>query len=309
MTAKQVAERYPGGSNTWAGGITSTTDGAAEPRLAAIAVAKKARELGARFVTQCAARTLELTNRRVDAVITERGPIRARAVVLAGYAWNRLFCGNLGIDLPQLYLFETISRTNAVPDGPAGMAGVFQGAFRRQIDGSYTIASNVGLTVPLTRDFLKLLPRFIPAIRTRIGTARLSLNADARRDWTYARRWRGDQISPFERTRVLDPIVDVKMPHAAWQNTRRNFPFLNDAERVEMWAGAIVVPPDNMPVLSGVEQISGFYLACSGGYGFTAAPALAHAAADLITDAAPPFNLHPYRFSRFSDGSKLNFRG
>ena len=58
--------------------------------------------LGATVVTQCAVRGLETRGGRVSGVVTERGRIACDAVVLAGGAWSRLFCGNAGIDLPQL---------------------------------------------------------------------------------------------------------------------------------------------------------------------------------------------------------------
>ena len=38
----------------------------------------------------------------ISAFVTEQGPIACRAVVLAGGAWSRLFCGNMGLDPPQL---------------------------------------------------------------------------------------------------------------------------------------------------------------------------------------------------------------
>src|SRR5919199_1108894 len=53
---------------------------------------------------------------RVAGVVTEKGRIACGSVVLAGGAWSRLFCGNLGpedlkIDLPQLKVLGSVMRT------------------------------------------------------------------------------------------------------------------------------------------------------------------------------------------------------
>ena len=40
-----------------------------------------------------------------------RGTVACDAAVLAGGAWSRLFCGNMGIDFPQLKILGSVMRT------------------------------------------------------------------------------------------------------------------------------------------------------------------------------------------------------
>ncbi len=92
----------PGASGMFMGAMHTPTDGRAEPSQAAPAIAQAARAVGATILTECAVRGIETQGGRVSGVVTEKGRIACDTVVLAGGAWSRLFCGNAGIDLPQL---------------------------------------------------------------------------------------------------------------------------------------------------------------------------------------------------------------
>ena len=102
ISSAEAAELMPGLTGTWAGALYTASDGKAEPQKAAPAIAEAARRRGAAIVTQCAVRGIETAGGRVAAAVTEKGRIACASVVLAGGAWSRLFCGNLGIELPQL---------------------------------------------------------------------------------------------------------------------------------------------------------------------------------------------------------------
>nr|WP_236551254.1 FAD-dependent oxidoreductase [Halomonas tianxiuensis] len=64
--------------------------------------------------------------------------------------------------------------------------------------------------------------------------------------------------------------------------------------------------PDAVPVISTVEDISGFVLAagCSG-HGFGLGPGLGYLAADLVANDTPCVDPKPYSLSRLLDGSKV----
>ena len=93
----EIARRLPGIAKEYAGALFTATDGKAEPQMAGPAIARAARRLGATILTGCAVRGIETAAGRVVGVVTERGRIACGSVVLAGGAWSRLFCGNLGI--------------------------------------------------------------------------------------------------------------------------------------------------------------------------------------------------------------------
>src|SRR5437764_888503 len=94
----EVARLLPGIAKPWAGGLYTASDGKAEPQMAAPAIAAAARRHGAAILTHCAVRGIETAAGRVSAVVTEKGRIACGSAVLAGGAWSRLFCGNLGIE-------------------------------------------------------------------------------------------------------------------------------------------------------------------------------------------------------------------
>src|SRR5580704_4826788 len=114
----EVTKLLPGLAKPWAGALYTPSDGKAEPQKAAPAIAEAARRHGAAVLTQCAVRGIETAAGRVAGVVTEKGRIACQSVVLAGGAWSRLFCGNLGIELPQLKVLGSVMRTERLDGGP-----------------------------------------------------------------------------------------------------------------------------------------------------------------------------------------------
>ena len=88
----------------------------------------------------------------VSGVVTEHGPIRCSSVVLAGGAWSRLFAGNLGIDFPQLKILGTVARVGPVAGVPDMPVGGDKFAFRKRVDGGYSIARRNKTLVEITPD-------------------------------------------------------------------------------------------------------------------------------------------------------------
>jgi len=117
ITGAEGNALMPGAAVQFKAGIHTPSDGQAEPQKAVPAIARAAQRLGPVILTQCAVRGVERTAGRISGVVTERGAIACDAVVLAGGAWSRLFCANLGIDLPQLKLRSGALRTPPCPAG------------------------------------------------------------------------------------------------------------------------------------------------------------------------------------------------
>ena len=119
-------------------------------------------------------------------------------------------------------------------------------------------------------------------------------------------RWSLDRESPFERVRVLDPAPSPDLLDAAAAELRRAFPAFKDTQIEERWAGYIDVTPDAVPVISPVERLPGFFIATGfSGHGFGIGPGAGRLMADLVTGVPPVVDPVPYRFGRFSDGSKI----
>src|SRR5699024_3102257 len=92
---QEMVDFLPGITGRFAGAMHTTTDGVAEPQLATSAMAEAARKHNAAILTECAVRSVETEAGAVAGVVTERGEIRCRKVVLAGGSWSRLFAGNM----------------------------------------------------------------------------------------------------------------------------------------------------------------------------------------------------------------------
>ena len=77
--------------------------------------------------------------------------------MLAGGAWSRLFCGNLGIELPQLKVLASVMRTEPIAGGPeiSASGGLF--GYRKRMDGGYTVATLGVRTIDLVPDNFRLL--------------------------------------------------------------------------------------------------------------------------------------------------------
>lgn len=305
LSADEVAARYSGAARRFAGAILAPTDGSIEPTLTTAEIVEAARRLGAKVVTGCAVRGLDVQAGRVVGVFTERGHVAAGSVLCAANAWSRLFCGNHGIDVPQLYAVMSAGRTDLGAEGPVGGGGQEAWAWRRQIDGAYSLGRVAGLRAPVTRDALRLRRRFQPLLAAKIASFRPSFGRDAWQDWCLPRRWDPQGVSPFERHRVLNGTPDPRVSATSLGLNQGVFPSLGTAHVAEVWSGTLTLTPDNTPIAGAVDALPGFFLLTGCGYGFTWGPALAEMLADLMSGRAPSTDPQPFRLSRFSDGSVL----
>ncbi|MDA8247630.1 MAG: FAD-binding oxidoreductase [Rhodospirillales bacterium] len=298
--AEAVDTIVPGSAVRWAGAVHTPEDGCAEPGMAAPAIAEGARAHGAGILTGCAVRGLETQGGRVAGVVTERGRIACQSVVLAGGAWSRLFCGNLGIDLPALKVLGSVLRTEKLPGGPEVSAGSSEFGFRKRLDGGYTVARRNASVAELVPDSFRLFRDFAPAWLRNRRELRLRVGRRFIEEWRLPRRWRLDQRTPFEQVRVLDPAPIAPILEGGRQALLRAFPFFRDMVVAERWGGLIDVMPDAVPVISPVEKLPGFYLATGfSGHGFGIGPGAGRLMAELITGETPVVDPAPFRFSRF----------
>jgi len=302
LTRDQMALVTPGLSGDWAGALSTPSDGRAEPAHAAPAIASAARRHGAILLTNCAVRAIETEGGRVSGVITEKGPIACGQVVLAGGVWSRLFCGNLGLRLPQLKVTSAVMRIDPMLGGPEVSVSGPGFGLRKRLDGGYTVGNwsrNVADIVPdsirFARDFLPMWWLHRKEAKPRLGRAWL-------RESITPRRWRPDQETPFEKTRVLDPAPSARILEQARQRLVEAFPVMHGMRMTHSWGGAIDVTPDGVPVISAVDQIPGFYIATGfTGHGFGIAPAAGKLMAQLVTGNTPMVDPAAFRYSRFTE--------
>jgi glycine/D-amino acid oxidase-like deaminating enzyme len=306
LTADETRERMAGAAIRYKGALYTPSDGRAEPQKAVPAIAAGARRAGAHIVTGCAVRGVEKSAGRVSAVVTEKGRIEASTVVLAGGAWSRLFCKGLGIRLPQLKVRNTVLRTAPVEGGPAGAGATATYAYRKRLDGGYTIATAGANLHPLVPDTLAFFRDFRAARRAEGEAVQAGLSAQSWRELFEIASVPLDRPGAFERHRILDPRPDPKSVLKAFEEARKALPKLRTVEPVQIWAGLIDVTPDVVPVISHAKEVPGLVIATGfSGHGFGIGPGAGHLVADLVTGDPPIVDPSEFRLSRFSDGSPI----
>ncbi|MCO5961375.1 NAD(P)/FAD-dependent oxidoreductase [Sinorhizobium meliloti] len=306
LTADETRERMAGAAIRYKGALYTPSDGRAEPQKAVPAIAAGARRAGARIVTGCAVRGIEKSAGRVSAVVTEKGRIETSTVVLAGGAWSRLFCKGLGIRLPQLKVRNTVLRTAPVEGGPDGAGATATYAYRKRIDGGYTIATAGANLHPLVPDTFAFFRDFRAARRAEGEAVQAGLSAQSWRELFEIASVPLDRPGAFERHRILDPRPDPKSVLKAFEEAKKALPKLRTVEPVQIWAGLIDVTPDVVPVISLAQELPGLVIATGfSGHGFGIGPGAGHLVADLVTGNPPIVDPSAFRLSRFADGSPI----
>lgn len=309
LSAAEVAKHIPETQRKWVGGVSSPNDGAAEPALAAPGLAEGARAHGATIHQNCAARGLDIANGRVVGVHTEKGLIKAQAVLCAAGAWASRFLRPHGISFPQAGVRQTALRTKPTVDvGSCLYSPDF--AMTRRLDGSYTLAISGKATIDITPQGLRYAREFLPQFTRRLKNVRLAVGRSfvSGPESLPALLTNNDRI--FEQNRVLDPEPQQWLVRKVLAGVRGTFPQLANIEIDSVWGALVDCSPDAVPVISKVDQVEGLVLAagCSG-HGFGMGPGIGLLAAQLLRGDAPCVDPTPFRLSRLVDGSQLDIAG
>jgi glycine/D-amino acid oxidase-like deaminating enzyme len=305
IASGEIGRLLPGSSRRWKAALFTPSDGTAEPEMATSAMANAAQRAGAAIVEQCAVRGLETSAGTVSGVVTEKGVVGCSQVVLAGGAWTSLFCNNLGIRFPQLKILGSVVRTAPISGAPEPAAGAGNFAFRKRLDGGYTIAQRNANIAELVPDSFRFLGDFLPSLVRQWHEIRIRVGRRFLVEWNMPKRWPLDAVTPFEKIRVLDPEPSLSVLEEGERNLCRAFPTFCGMRIIERWAGLIDVTPDTVPVISAVPSIPGFFIASGfSGHGFGIGPGAGHLMADLVTGTTPIVDPTPYRYQRLSMGQE-----
>ena len=307
LTEKQTADLLPQATTAWAGALHTASDMKAEPWVALPAIARAAVRDGVVIVENCAVRSLDISAGRVTGVVTELGPINAPEVVLAGGAWSQLFLRRHGITIPQLSVRATVAATAPLPQVHEGGAVDDRLAFRRRADGGYTLAPSGFHELYVGPDAFRALGGYAKALLADpLGTRLLPAAPKGFPDaWGTPRNWAADEVSPFERNRILNPAPNKAKVAKLASDFAATFPALGEVKIKTSWAGMIDTMPDVVPVvdrapLDGLTIATGM---C--GHGFGIGPAFGRIVARIVRGESAGYNMDRFRFGRFTDGSKL----
>ncbi|WOD09161.1 FAD-binding oxidoreductase [Marinomonas sp. GJ51-6] len=164
-------------------------------------------------------------------------------------------------------------------------------SFRKHQDGGFIVTQRGALDAPLTLDHLLIGWRYLSQLRAQYSFLRPSLGKAFVKDLGVARRWKANDVSPFEKIRVNDPAVNPSLNQEAFTNLRNAWLVFNNAEIDEEWAGIIDVTPDSNPVIDKIKAIPGLTVATGfSGHGFGTGPAAGQLAADLVSGDEVPLS-------------------
>jgi glycine/D-amino acid oxidase-like deaminating enzyme len=309
LSGADLNARFSAGRIRYKAALYQASDGTAEPSYSPAVIAEGSKQAGVKILAPCAARAIETSAGAVSHVITESGPIQTKCAVVAGGAWSSLFCGNLGLYLPQLAVVTSSMQCVVAAAGPPGCGEGPDYSWRKQVDGDYQLIGT-NLFALITRDSVRMLSDFLPMYRNGGLPVKLRFGADFFDSLRVSHQWSADEISPFERARVLSPDYDLEGLERSLQHIATDFPDFAHARVKERWGGLIDMTPDALPIVSDVPSIRGLYL-CTGfsGCGFTMAPAGGELIAQIISGEKPLVDPINFRFARFSDGTRIFVRG
>ncbi|PSJ56404.1 NAD(P)/FAD-dependent oxidoreductase [Kumtagia ephedrae] len=304
IDGEALSAQMPGARRGFRAALYTPSDGRAEPQKAAPAIARAARRAGAKILLNCVVRAIDTAGGRVCGVVTEKGLIRASTVIVAGGAWSSRLCRPLGLRLPQLVVRASVLRTGPVEGGPETAAWADGFAYRKRLDGGYTIAGGALSYHEIVPDSFRYFRDFLPMLMNEWRSVGLRVGAGFVTGPAGLAPALGDSGSVYERHRTLDP---APVPHIdqALRTMEEVFPVLKGVPVLQRWAGFIDATPDAVPVIAPVKSLSGLVIATGfSGHGFGIGPAAGRLAADLATGDAPLVDPAAFRYERFIDGTR-----
>ena len=288
----------------WKGGIVTPSDARAEPFKAVPAIARSLQDKGVIIREKCAVRTIEKQGGDIHGVATENGFVKTDAVICAAGGWSSLFLSNLSVNFPQLVVQGTVARTKKAPEIYSGAFALQDVFLRRRADGGYTVATGMTSHIIGAGSFRHMFI-FLPCLKS-ASDIRVKLGRDATQRSLFEKGWSGDQTSPFEHQRVLNPTSEKAALYKMRVNFDKRLPRLAGVEFAQSWSGMIDATPDVVPVMDEIAGWPGLFLASGfSGHGFGIGPGAGRIMADLVCGNSSGHDLSRFRFSRFSDGSKM----
>ncbi len=295
----EVESILPGVNEKWLLGIFTASDGHADPIATCRAYTRALRERGVQVCEGVPVQQITVAGGSVTGVRTPIGELQADVVVLAaGSGSARLARGAAG-EIPQQLVSQTVILTEPVPVVTRAAAWTGELFIRQDARGCLRLAAATRNEIVLDLAGIRHAGRFLSnylANRSRLSVplnpARLAraLLRPAQSTW-------GGMSSPRPR------FDDIRF---CLERAQRYFPGLGDLRLRRAWSGEIEVTPDALPVIDGGGGPSGLVIATGmSGHGFGLGPIVGTVVADIVDGAETGFDLRPFRFARFHDGSRL----
>ncbi|MBP5594298.1 MAG: FAD-binding oxidoreductase [Pseudobutyrivibrio sp.] len=209
IDGKEVHEINPYLSDAIIGATWCPTDGHANPMKTTLAFYKRARELGARFISGEKVVELRKYKGRIRSVVTESGTIyEGNTVILAAGYESREISKTVGIDIPMSLFYETCLVTEAQPPMFDIMLGVATAEiYGHQCDhGSFVFGSGTGLEPSKVPDSSDLR---VPALDVSANCRCIMKYVPMLKDAKVVRSWGGWMDITHDHVPVISPVEEV----------------------------------------------------------------------------------------------------
>jgi glycine/D-amino acid oxidase-like deaminating enzyme len=266
LSSSDLVELEPNLAPDLAGGALFEDDAQVNPLYAAQALAAAVRDRAGVIQTSTEVIGLELApgGAALSAVVTDKGRIPAKCVVIAAGAWSGLVGKLAGIEIPVSPRKGTLVVTSRVPESSIlKCKTVFSAGYLDSIQQGAESGIAVAANLQQTQNGNLLL-----------GSSR--------------------QFAGF------DLAVDPRVVSLLLSRCIRFFPALANITALRIWSGLRPYTPDLLPIISPVESIAGLYIAAGHeGIGITEGPITGKLISQMITGDKLAIQTDKLSLSRF----------
>jgi dimethylglycine dehydrogenase len=248
-------------------------DGHVDPAGVTFALAKGARQMGAKVVRHCRVTDIQQKPDGSWLVATEQGEVSCEHVVNAGGTYARQVGAWSGLDLPMTSMTHHYLVTDRVPE-----------------------FENLNQELPVVRDDRKVSGYI--RMEQKSGLIGIYEKADCNAVWLEGTPWEAEH-------ELFDPDYDRIMP---WlENAMERMPILAELGIKREVHGAISHPPDGNPLVGPAPGLRNYWCCCGCQIGIGWGPGLTRELARWMVHGAGDINMREFDPRRYGDFADVDY--
>ncbi|MFI0405690.1 NAD(P)/FAD-dependent oxidoreductase [Actinomadura sp. 3N508] len=227
---------------------------------------------GARFAYGTKALRVISAGGRVTGLVTDRGVVRAGAVVIASGVWTPPLARTAGVRVPIMPVSLSECETTPLPPLFTQSIRAFGFGGHQRPSGEVVLSAGVNAVVrhDVTLYDLVDLPVWGPRLRAHRRDVKLRLGTRRILQQIGALSTLSPRLVPKG---APPPTPDTRIMRRAFAAMREVLPALRDASIRRYWAGMIDMSPDGLPIIDGSAGPRGLVLVTGlSGHGLTIGP-------------------------------------
>jgi len=281
LTATQTRDLVPAITGPVAADLWSPRDAHCNPGRAVQAFAREASRLGAVIATSTSVTAIDEARGHVSGVVTTRGRVATRAVVVAAGVWTQRLLAPLGIHIPIKVFTFTSGRTTPLAPLLRATLRSYRFGCRQQPDGRLYVSGGFNARVDhdVTFGDLHDLRLWLPRLWANRGITNLRV------------RW--------PHNGQAEPVPNDRIAAGGLAALTEFIPAARAARLEHTWGGLIDFSRDGLPVLDRASTPAGIVFATGlSGHGLAIAPAIGRILADLALTGDTRYPATAFRLMR-----------